>query len=161
MPAGQNTSGSQILPEGLSVGTSGLEGQKRGFGTRGGPEVAGWSQWGEERNLPMSDRNWKLATCTQTEYCFVTVASSPRMATSPFSSSRGRFRWGGKGLLPPPCPKPDLIPSFPGPGVQGSQACLPVLGIHRPPWRAGGHLPATEETPYVLPLLSGLPSSPS
>lgn len=43
-------------------------------------------------------------------------------------SLMGRFRTGGRGsgfgtprrgLLPPPCPKPDLIFSFPGPGVQG------------------------------------------
>lgn len=62
MPAGQNTSGSQILPEGLFTGASGLEGRNWGFGTRGGHEVAWWSQWGEGRNFHGISR-YKLGMC--------------------------------------------------------------------------------------------------
>lgn len=46
--ADYNTSGSQILSEGLFVSTSGSEGEKRGS-EGGGLKVAWWSRWGGDR----------------------------------------------------------------------------------------------------------------
>lgn len=164
MLAGQNTSDGQTLPKGHFICGPGLKGRTRGFRTRWG--IMRWPSGpsGEKRGIS----NFQMATCKlyakSVLFCVCSFC-----VCKPLRLTDGRFGGGERGLgfrnpwpgLPPlPRTKANLILSFPGPGVWGSQAGLPVSSVHRP------HREAAEPCchrgdPLHPPCRSGLPPSPS